>query len=716
MLNLRNYSLMIFSFWLCIGGLATELNALSSCEVEIVQKRDPNNPDQVFLSANASGLAPINYLWNTGDSTQRIVVEDEGEYCVEIMDSEGCIAEACIMVVSEPDSCGVEIEVLSGGGPATNLGWVLRAKAEGKEPFKYKWSTGDTTERIRVTAPGRYCVEVTAADGCVAETCAVVDTSNTACDVEIARIRGGLGNNTASLVLLAKAKGVQPITYLWSTGETSASISVDSVGVYCVTITDANGCTATECVDVEDPYTGTCDVSIRKVELSIPGAKGILLLANPIGTGPFEYQWSTGENGRAILVTTSGEYCVTVTDASGCEAEACIEIVVGGNQNCEVDIVQRNINGPLGGTLLIAIPKGQSPFRFKWSNGTFNRVVFANRPGEYCVTMVDATGCEAEACVKVGNIDPDSCAVEIEFIPGPATGGREYVLLANPKGKGPFQYAWSNGDTTRRISVEDPGRYCVKIIDTTGCTASACYVIKDENCGVTITPGRDSLQGFIYLQANPKGTAPFKFEWSTGETTQSIRVDKEGEYCVRVTDADGCQAKACFKFRPPGSDKCDVQIDHKRSNTNVGVILVASSFGEKPIQYKWSTGDTTREILITTPGRYCVEITTANGCKAEACVNWDGRVITEGLGNGGTTVDYRVFPNPAESQTVIRRSFARHEAQVRILGRDGQVMKRFVWPALSDELYLEVGDLLPGSYFIQFIQNNELTTKAFFKQ
>jgi hypothetical protein len=257
----------------------------------------------------------------------------------------------------------------------------------------------------------------------------------------------------------------------------------------------------------------------------------------------------------------------------------------------------------------------------------------------------------------------------------------------------------------------------VKVVDANGCVASACIVITDAKCSVTINAKRDTANGVVYLSAEAKGTAPFMYLWNTGETTQVIKVEKEGEYCVKVIDADSCEAKACFTLKTGTHDNCEVIIEHQRSNTNVGVVLIAKARGNGPIKYKWSTGEQTQEIRVVDPGRYCVEILTADGCTASACVKWDGRTVGPGFGNGSQNEnEFSIYPNPASDRLVLKRKLEGTDAIIRIMRRDGQMASQSVWPAGGTEWEMDVYSLTPGAYFIQIIENDQIRTLSFFKQ
>ena len=121
----------------------------------------------------------------------------------------------------------------------------LTAQGDGQAPLAYEWNTGETTPTIMIDpAVNFYTVSITDAQGCVATASYFysggVDTS---CTVAILPTQEGTALETI-------ASGTLPFSYEWSTGATTAVINGISDGTYCVTLTDATGCTASECITV----------------------------------------------------------------------------------------------------------------------------------------------------------------------------------------------------------------------------------------------------------------------------------------------------------------------------------------------------------------------------------------------------------------------------------------------------------------------------------
>lgn len=140
------------------------------------------------------------------------------------------------------------------------------------------------------------------------------------------------------------------------------------------------------------------------------------------------------------------------------------------------------------------------------------------------------------------------------------------------------------------------------------------YCDSEQNhCKVQVKFSRDSSDA-AFLHAVAHGSAPFTYLWSTGDTTQIIPYPGTGRHCVTVTDSKDCTAEACFM---QNSNGCKVTIVSRRGN--LGTQLTALSAPPVGGTYVWSTGDTTKTIIVLKPGNYCVTVTFPNGCTASAC-------------------------------------------------------------------------------------------------
>ncbi|MBS1612951.1 MAG: T9SS type A sorting domain-containing protein [Bacteroidetes bacterium] len=111
--------------------------------------------------------------------------------------------------------------------------------------------------------------------------------------------------------------GTAPYTYQWYTGETSQTRTNLGTGRYCVTVTDANGCTGSDCSRVSAPGCESYGIGIGMIDSGGLGNNTVFAWASG-GTAPYNYTWSTGASTDTLYNVPDGGYRVTVTDASAC--------------------------------------------------------------------------------------------------------------------------------------------------------------------------------------------------------------------------------------------------------------------------------------------------------------------------------------------------------------------------------------------------------------
>ncbi len=341
------------------------------------------------------------------------------------------------------------------------------------------------------------------------------------CSVTIDTVQNGA-------CFMANPTGTAPFTYEWSDSTFASSTCINPIfNTYCVTVTDATGCVAVACTGNTTPV---CDVWIGVT----PDSSGYTLTANSSGTPGYTYIWSTGNfTTQSINTPVSGTFCVTVTDSDGCEDSACATVVVNNTPDCSV-----SISVIVGTTCLEAIPTGTAPYTYYWSDGVASSTNCNTVPSDStCVTITDANGCVATACVLGSGPD---CAVIIN------QNGNS--ISANATSNTPNQiisYTWSTGESTQIITPPGDGDYCVTISDGTGCTADDCYYFYADTSG-TCEVSLYIVGSDLYSYASSPNSNQFTYLWSTGETTPSIGPLSSGTYCLTVTDGTGCTVSTCY--------------------------------------------------------------------------------------------------------------------------------------------------------------------------
>lgn len=184
----------------------------------------------------------------------------------------------------------------------------------------YLWSDNSTGPQLLVSETGIYSVQVVDMFGLVSNDL-----------VEISYPTISQPNSTlfcpGSSVTWNANLGPH-YTYAWSTGETTESIVIDTPGSYYVTVTDTNGCSKTfPAIDFEeDAYSTTVSLG---PDVDLCNGNAISLVSGEAET--VSYLWNTGASGSSIVVSTSGTYSVTTTNANGCEAYDEVQVTIVGD-------------------------------------------------------------------------------------------------------------------------------------------------------------------------------------------------------------------------------------------------------------------------------------------------------------------------------------------------------------------------------------------------
>jgi hypothetical protein len=330
----------------------------------------------------------------------------------------------------------------------------------------------------------------------------------------------GLGSicSGASTTITASGGG----TYAWSTGATSAAISVSAAGTYTVTVT-SNGCSSTASKTVTTSTSPTASIS---------GIQSICDGANSTFTasGGTSYEWNTGATTAAISVVSNGTYRVTVSNAAGCTATATRTLTV--KSAPAVSISGNNVLCN-GGSSTFTASGGAS---YVWNTGASTAAIAVSTAATYTVTATAANSCTASANrTLVLSSGMTVTATPTASSCGLCDDGKINTNVSG--GASPYTYAWSDGSSTSQNRTGlAPGSYTVTVSDDGGCTKAATAdvylplavnIAGLSNCNVQNGSAT----------ANPiGGKAPYTYLWNTGATSKTITGLVSGNYTVTVTD------------------------------------------------------------------------------------------------------------------------------------------------------------------------------------
>ena len=211
------------------------------------------------------------------------------------------------ITVSTPESC-----------VGANDGTATVSVTGGTPPYSYSWSNGETGQTATMLPAGNQGVTVTDDNSETATAMMFVGSPtpilpNAAVDNHITCNGDNDGQASTN-----PTGGTPPYTYAWTDGQNTMTASALTPGIHGVTVTDANMCTGTANVTINEPDLLVLDPIVQE-NISCNGFNdGTATVAAMGGSPNYTYGWSNGQAGPTANNLTPGLHTVTVTDANNC--------------------------------------------------------------------------------------------------------------------------------------------------------------------------------------------------------------------------------------------------------------------------------------------------------------------------------------------------------------------------------------------------------------
>ena len=568
---------------------------------------------QGLQTALDAGPGYVSYQWSNSAATSAIEVTSGGNYSVTVTDANGCITQGAVTVIEFP----VAVPQITGPGAFCSGNQVVLDAGSGFA--QYAWSNAASGQTLEVTQGGFYGVTATDINGCVSSA-GVQITEHPLPSVVIS---GSASFCVGGFTTISAGDGFAQ--YLWSNGQTTPTLDIAQAGLFAVTVTDDNGCTNSD--DIQITQEAELNPQISGNLRFCPGTQTTL----DAGPGFASYQWSNSSSGRNITVNQPGNYRVTVTDAFGCLGSG--EVAVGLFPQPSPTIAGTPSFCVGNSTVLSSSATFVS---YQWSTGATQPQITVSTPGNYGLTITDANGC----------VGVTSQAVE-EF-PRPAydISGVDYFCtgagtsLSVP---GTFtSYIWSSGQQTPSIAVNTPGNYVVTVTNSFGCTAVRNIQVNQIPLPVADAgPAQELTCNLPSATLGGTGTSlgtAYIYQWTgpgigiSNATQRQPAVSVSGNYSLVVTDTVyGCVS-------PPSQvsvadltalPTVNLQVlDTLDCITSSVLINSAGSSTGATIVYQWFDasgallpGAGGQSYSTSAPGSYRLVLTNSyTGCRSEASI------------------------------------------------------------------------------------------------
>lgn len=513
---------------------------------------------------------------------------------------DGAIAKFCDLPV-------VRVEAIGSRNLCAGDSVVLRAPAG----YAYRWSTGATTQSITVRDSGRYSLSVDAGN------CSVLSDTVQVIVRPLPRPR----LTPSGIVMICPGDsvildaGVWP-SVRWSTGAISRRITVKNIGTYSALVTDTNGCSARSDTFTLGYYAKPLPL-IQPTGPLFPCFGDSLLLDG--GPGYAAWRWTTGATTRTIVVKNSGRYGVAVRSLDGCWSDT-VKSDVTLRQQTPLDWTTNQGADICEGDSFVVVLSGRF-LAWGWSTGDTTPRVVIRKGGLLRGWGVDSNGCKSSVAFDVV-VSPTPRPVITSDRGNRFCQGDSTTLDA---GSGYASYLWSDGSRDRIVVVRTSGRYSVTVWSQAGCEGASpgVDVVVDERPLADISGSVIVCRGAVSVYSLPD--APnLRYTWSvSGSGTSASRLDSNsfavrwgniGTGTVRVVVRDAasnCATDTSILVRIQDSLQPRITGNRPPRLCPGGSIeLDAGAYAS----YRWSTGDTSRRITLTSPGTVTVRVVESGGC------------------------------------------------------------------------------------------------------
>lgn len=520
-----------------------------------------NSPVCEGKSINFTGSGGTTYTWTgpggfTSNQQNPVIpvcgLVNGGTNTLTVTDANGCVNFVTLVVVVNPTP---NIVV---NNPAVCLNQNINLSSNGGSAYSWSGPNAFNSNLQNPTIPnaalnmsGAYNVTVTTAAGC-SNTAVSNVTVYPLPNPNIASNSPVCAGNTLNLF------GTGGAVYAWSgpgyTGP-NQNITINNVtsaaaGVYTLLVSSGTCTALTTHTVVVNPlpvfnFSGT--------NVTCNGqSNGTSTVNVTVGTGPFNYNWSTSplQTSQGASGLIAGTYSCTVTDANGCASIASTQITQP--TAFSVSIVSSTISTCAGSPInATAIGNGGTgPYNYNWVSGpsasgySINESVAGNYM--YTVTATDAFNC------------PASAFVSLTFFPQPTVTATSGTICAGQTAfltaSGANTYVWQPGNITgTTYTYNGTNSANVSVIGTAnGCSNSATSAIvvnSNPSANISIGNAKGCVPTCITFTANGNSNIT-SYGWIlngagiTGSVNGAYCFDEAANYTLGLTviDGNGCTA------------------------------------------------------------------------------------------------------------------------------------------------------------------------------
>ena len=580
------------------------------------------------VTAVTGGAAAYQYSFDGGAFVSSSTTSglSAGIHTVTIQDANFCAITVTYTTVNNGiPSASISSSTNTSCFGASNGGFIVAGSGGSGAPFTYTLTSPFQTNGIGVftgLTANTYTVLISDVSGCAITTTigitqpAVVSLTATSLPALC------FGGATGTINVLATG-GTGSYTYSLNGGSPQAATSYTAVsaGIYNVAINDANGCSTSQTVQVNQPPALAIVVTTQNAICT--ATNGVASATVTGGTPGYTYAW-TGNGGTASITNplVSGTYTLTATDNNGCiiTSAAVIGLTAGGTAAITVsaNITCNNAND---GFLTASSINGNAPYTYSWTPGGQTTATAVNlSPNTYSCTITDFYGCTATA-IGIINQPPPLIAIMNSFDVKCFGGSTGTVSAIGSGGTFPYTYLWptlaSTLSTVPNVSI---GNYSCVITDANGCSITQTIAVT-EPTAISLTSSVTSANcnqanGCATVTATGGAPGAYTYTWSTGSNAAIQCSMLAGTSTITVEDANNCIKTLAITIPNIAGPVISIpsQTNVSCFGGNNGVATTSVSGGVAPYTYSWGNGSSNAIATNLSSNIYTVSATDQAGC------------------------------------------------------------------------------------------------------
>ena len=569
------------------------------------------------------GTSPYKYNWSSGQTTQTVTGLCVGNYTVIVTDALSAMVTATVSI-TQPTVLTVSLTATSLTCFENNSGTATAIPMFGTSPYSYSWNNTKTESPINNLSAGNYTVTATDKNGCTVIGSVIV-TQPTAISTSVTATVSQCFQSDGSATIIASG-GTGSYTYAWSNGATTPIATGLVSAIYQFTVTDANGCTKTDNIQISN-FPGVTAQIISSTPVTCFGLfNGALTIDGTGGVTPYSFKWSNGFTTNTITGLSGGLFSATVTDGSGCTSSTSTTVSEPALLSATVVANNASCFGGNNGTANITASGGTGLFTYNWNPGGKTTSTIMNLgSGTYSITVTDSNGCTFFQTTSI--IQPTELTATVTSTAATCGNNNGTANVTASGGTGLFTYNWNpGGKTTQGITGLATGTYSLTVTDANGCDLTQTISILNFNGPNAVISHTNILcNGLctgIAFASGTGGTQPYIYSWTGGGQTTSVVTNLcAGTYTVVVTDINSCTSKGVVTITEPTVISITITSTPAKCTSASGTASANTSGGTSGYTYSWNNGQTLQTATGLTLGNYTLTVTDVNSCKQTQTVS-----------------------------------------------------------------------------------------------